>query len=306
MKKLLILLLTGCLTPSPAYAQKQSTNTEIELWPGVMPDAGGARGPEINNKGSITQVSKPRLIAHVPEHPNGIAMLVISGGGYAHIETGKESSPAAEWLKAEGVTAFELIYRLPQEGWKTRLVPFEDAQRAMRIIRSQAKLYHIDPHKIGVLGFSAGGHLAGITATLPDKVFYPPVDDVDATPSKPDFAALIYPVISMLPPNDNTHSHKSILGKEPSLEQETAFSVERQVKTGMGPVFLAQAADDPVASVENSLLMFAALKKETVLSEMHIFQAGGHGWGMGKPGSAVSSWPQLFKKWLECNGILNN
>lgn len=277
---------------------------QIELWNGHMPDRGGWGGPGIiSAKGSVTHVSTPRLIIHRPDHPNGTAVLVISGGGYAHIELGKESSPAAGWLQSQGVTAFELIYRLPQEGWPSTIVPFQDAQRAVRLIRSMAGRYGIDPHKIGILGFSAGGHLAGITATLFNKKFYGPVDAVDSLPARPDFTALLYPVISMLPPNNKTHSLKSILGPNPTLSQETAFSVERQVTTGTPPTFLAQAADDPISPVANSYLMETALKKARVPVETHIFPTGGHGWGMGKPGSEAAQWPDLFKSWAQRNGF---
>lgn len=276
----------------------------IDLWKDNMPDHGGLRGPEtVSDKGSVTHVSTPRLIVHRPQNPDGTAILVISGGGYAHIELGKESTPAADWLQSQGVTAFELIYRLPQEGWASNGVPFEDAQRAMRLIRSMAGRYGIDPHKIGILGFSAGGHLAGITATLFNKKFYQPVDTIDSLSARPDFTALLYPVISMLPPNNKTHSSKSILGLHPTISQETDFSVERQVTTGTPPTFLVQASDDPISSVANSYLMEAALKKASVPVEMHIFPTGGHGWGLGKPGRETAQWPQLFKSWAQRNGF---
>ncbi|GEN76531.1 twin-arginine translocation pathway signal sequence domain protein [Chryseobacterium hagamense] len=269
-----------------------------------MPDQGGAGSPEtVSNKGSFTGISTPRLIVHRPKTPNGTAVLVISGGGYARIEMGKESTPTANWLQSQGVTAFELIYRLPQEGWPTTNVPFEDAQRAVRLIRSMAGRYEIDPHKIGILGFSAGGHLAGIASTLFNKKFYQQVDAVDSLSARPDFTALIYPVISMLPPNNRTHSLKSILGLHPTLSQETGFSAERQVTAGTPPTFLAQAADDPISPVANSYLMENALKKAGIPVEMHIFPTGGHGWGLGKPGNETAQWPQLFKSWTQRNGF---
>ncbi|WP_294263514.1 alpha/beta hydrolase [uncultured Chryseobacterium sp.] len=277
---------------------------QIDIWNDKMPDEGESTGSEtISDKGSVIHISTPRLIIHRPEHPNGTAILVISGGGYAHIELGKESTPAADWLQSQGITAFELIYRLPQEGWPTTHVPFEDAQRAVRLIRSRAGRYGIDPHKIGVLGFSAGGHLAGITATLFDKKFYKPVDSIDSLSSRPDFTGLIYPVISMLPPNNKTHSLKSILGNNPTIKEETDFSVEKQVTQDTPPTFLAQAADDPISPVANTYLMEAALKTAGVPVEMHIFRTGGHGWGLGKPGNEVAQWPQLFKSWAQRNGF---
>ncbi|WP_261511249.1 alpha/beta hydrolase [Chryseobacterium paludis] len=281
--------------------QISSDLQQISLWPkNRIPDQPGTRGAEIiTYKGSLTNISTPRLIVHRPESPNGTAILVISGGGYAHIELGKESTPTSKWLQSEGITAFELIYRLPQEGWKTTNVPFEDAQRAMRLIRSSAKNYEIDPHKIGILGFSAGGHLAGMIATQPNKKFYTPIDAIDSLSARPDFVGLIYPVISMLPPNNKTHAFKSILGTNPSISEEVAFSVERQVNAQTPSTFLAQAIDDPISPVENSTLMNNALKKANVSVEMQLFQNGGHGWGMGKKGSEVAAWPGLFRSWIE-------
>lgn len=284
--------------------QISSTLEQIPLWSHMMPDTFGSRGAEIiSSKGSVTNISNPRLIVHQPKNPNGTAILVISGGGYAHIELGKESTPAANWLQSEGVTAFELIYRLPQENWKTTQVPFEDAQRAMRIIRSLAKKYSINPNKIGILGFSAGGHLAGMIATQSNKKFYPPVDQIDSLAAKPNFAGLIYPVISMLPPNNKTHANKSILGTNPSTSEETAYSVERHVTAATPPMFLAQSTDDPISPIDNSYLMNSALQKAGIPVEMHIFKTGGHGWGMGKIGSPEASWPGLFKNWAGNNGF---
>ncbi|WP_087149081.1 alpha/beta hydrolase [Pedobacter lusitanus] len=268
--KLIIALLIAGITVS-AQSRHSSINgnhgipedlKQLSLWSNAVPDGPGPLGAEkITASGSITNISNPRLIVHQPVKPNGTAILVISGGGYAHIEMGKESAPVANWLQSQGITAFELIYRLPQEGWKTTDVPFQDAQRAMKIIRSLAGQYHINPDKIGILGFSAGGHLAGITATQSNKRFYKPIDAADALSARPDFAGLIYPVLTMLPPFNKTHAKKSILGKTPAKAQEEAYSVELQVNSSTPVTFLAQAADDPISPVNNSYLMNTALKK---------------------------------------------
>lgn len=285
----------------------QSNLEQIDLWPSNMPHSVGNRSPElISDKGSVTNVSTPRLIVHQPQNPNGTAILVISGGGYAHIELGKESTPTTNWLQSEGVTAFELIYRLPKENWKSTDVPFEDAQRAIRMIRNLAKHYGIDQNKIGILGFSAGGHLASITSTLFNKKFYTPIDKIDSLSAKPDFEGLIYPVISMLPPNNKTHAQKSILGTQPTTEQKIAFSAERQVNASTPPTFLAHAMDDPISLVDNSYLMYKALKNTNIPVEMHIFKTGRHGWGLGKKNSEVSAWPELFKIWAQKSGFWKN
>lgn len=304
---LIIIVFTSSVqyhTQSKEQYQISSTLEQILLWPHIMPDTSGSRGAEIiSRQGSVSNVSNPRLIVHQPKNPNGTAILVISGGGYAHIELGKESTPVANWLQSEGVTAFELIYRLPQESWKTTQVPFEDAQRAMRIIRSLAKTYSIDPNKIGILGFSAGGHLAGFTAAEYDKKLYSTTDKIDSQSARPNFTGLIYPVISMLPPNNKTHSLKSILGNSPSTADETAYSLEKLIHAGMPPTFLAQAVDDPISPVDNSYLMNSALIKANIPVAMHIFQTGGHGWGLGKKGSPVAAWPSLFKDWVKYSGF---
>ena len=282
--------------------QTQSELKQLSLWGNTIPDGPGPQGAEkTTTSGSVTSVSNPRLIIHKPVKPNGTAILVISGGGYAHIEMGKESTPVANWLQSQGITAFELVYRSPQEDWKTTDVPFQDAQRAMKLIRSLAPRYGIDPAKIGILGFSAGGHLAGMTAAQPDKKIYRPIDATDALSARPNFAGLIYPVITMLPPFNKTHAKKSILGENPTKKQEEAYSVELQVNNNTPATFLAQAIDDPISPINNSYLMNAALQKAGVPVEMHIFQTGGHGWGMGKKNSPVSAWPALFESWAKAN-----
>ncbi len=308
MKKIFItgvtFLCVGVLQAQPA-TNALSDVPAIDLWNGPVPDGPGPPGNNrISEKGSLTHVSTPGLLVHVPAKPNGTAILVISGGGYAHIELGKESTPAAQWLQAMGITAFELVYRLPGENWNTREVPFQDAQRAIRLIRSKAAVYGIDPGKIGVLGFSAGGHLAGYIASLAGHNFYTPRDAIDTLSARPDFCGLIYPVISMLPPNDKTHALKSILGAAPTTAMETKFSVEQQVGPQTPLTFIAQAADDPVAPVANSILMFTALRASHIPVEMHLFQSGGHGWGLGKAGTDTVSWPDLFITWMKHNNLL--
>jgi hypothetical protein len=186
---------------------------------------------------SVTKVSRPRLIMYKPVAPNGTAVLVIGGGGYAHI------------------AAFELVYRLPQEEW-TPAAPFQDAQRAMRFIRDRSG--SLDPARIGVIGFSAGAHLAGMTAAKPAHALYSPVDSSNAIAARPDFAALIYPVLTTLPPFDKTHARREILGANASDARAIAYSVERQVDQQTPRTFLAQALDDPISPIDNSLLMLSA------------------------------------------------
>ena len=273
----------------------------IVLWPGASP-GGAAPGPQRDSaKGSITQVDQPYLIVHRPAQPNGTAILLVSGGGYAHIEAGKESGPVAVWLQAQGITAFELVYRLPQEGGGVA-APFQDGQRAMRLIRARATEWRVDPARIGILGFSAGAHLAGMTAVQPDVSRYTSVDAIDGVSARPDFAVLLYPVLTMQRPFDTTHAKKQLLGSHPTQAARDALSVELHVDARTPPMFVAQALDDPIAPPENSLLMAAALRRAGVPVELHQFQHGGHGWGLGKPGSEPAAWPQLLLAWLQSHG----
>jgi acetyl esterase/lipase len=286
--------------PLPAAAQEPRT---IRLWPGRPPGGDGPDEQEqLSAKGAITRVGEPRLIVHRPLRPTGAAVLVAAGGGYFRIERGTESEPAAAWLASLGVTAFELIYRLPRENW-TSQAPFQDAQRAMRIVRARAGEMAIDPKRIGVLGFSAGGHLAAMTAVAPSAARYAPVDAADPMSARPDFAGLIYPVITMLPPYNTTRSFRELLGPGASEAQMRALSPQTLVDGATPPLFIAQAEDDPISPVQNSLLMFAAAQQAKVAAELQIFPTGGHGWGMGAPGSFVAQWPGLFARWLALGGF---
>ncbi len=298
------LLATVAITAAASKARAQTAPEIIELWPSAPPGGPGIQGPEVRSlKGAVTGVSRPRLIAYRPAHPNGTAVIVIAGGGYARVEAGTESTPTCQWLQASGTTACELIYRLPEDGWPT-LAPFQDGQRALRIVRSRAAADGIDATRIGLIGFSAGGHLAGMTAVRPAALLYPPVDAADAVSARPDFAGLIYPVLTMMPPFDHAHSRREIIGLHPSEAESEARSVERHVDAQTPPMFLAQAADDPISPVDNSLMMFGALRAAHIPTELHIFQSGGHGWGLGRPDTEVHAWPELFTSWAQRNGFL--
>jgi acetyl esterase/lipase len=230
-------------------------------------------------------------------------MLVMGGGGYFRIQLANESEPTCRWLAALGTTAFELIYRMPGDGWP-REAPFADAQRAMRLIRSRAGDFGFEAEKLGIIGFSAGGHLAGMTAVQPDAPRYAPIDAIDQHSARPAVAGLIYPVLTLRPPYDTTRSVRELLGNDRSPEMVATWSVETNVTGKTPPVFTAQAADDPIAPIANSLLMFDALQKAGVKHEMHVFQEGGHGWGLGDPGTLVSQWPRLFASWARTHGLM--
>lgn len=293
------------LTASPwiSAAAAQAPNETIALWPGKPPGGAGPTGPEmISAKGAVKAVTAPRLVVYRPDRPNGTAVLVAAGGGYVQMQCGNESTPAAKWLQSQGITTFELIYRLPGEGW-TRDAPFADAQRAMRIIRSRAAAFKIDPQRIGAMGFSAGGHLMAMTCVLPNAPRTPAIDTLDTLDAKPNFAGLLYPVITMLPPYNRTNSFKVLLGRDRSQADIAAYSPELHVDAHTPPLFLAQAEDDPISPVQNSKMMYQAAQTAHVPAELHLFSSGGHGWGMGRPGTDEAAWPGMFAQWMARGGF---
>jgi acetyl esterase/lipase len=232
-------------------------------------------------------------------------MLVAAGGGYKRIEIESEALPAAQWLAERGITAFVLSYRLPPEGWRMGpLAPLQDAQRAIRWIRANAARYRVDEAKIGVLGFSAGGHLMGLTATRPDFAAYEPVDSSDKKSAKPDMAALIYPVVTLEPPYDHTSTRRSLIGDHPSASDSAQWSVETHVRSGCPPMFLVQASDDDASNPANTQILTEACKRADVAVEYHLLSSGGHGFGMGRAGSPTEQWPRWFEAWLRQNRML--
>ena len=287
--------------PSPAVlAGTRAPEPEpitIPLWPGRPPGGAGPGGMEqIAAGGAVANVVRPRMIMQRPAKPNGAAVLLLGGGGYRRIGIAKEAQNTADWLHDYGVTTFVLYYRLPNAGWPM-LAPFQDAQRAMRLIRARAPDLGLDPSQIGIIGYSAGGHCAGMVSVQPDSEWYAPVDAFDDQSARPDYTGLIYPVLTMMPPNRTRISTLTLLGPDPSLELSAKWSVELHVTDDTPTTFLAQATDDPIAPVENSLLMFGALRKAHVPVEMHVFRSGGHGFNLGQPDQEDHAWPRLYATW---------
>jgi acetyl esterase/lipase len=234
-----------------------------------------------------------------PSNPTGAAVLIAAGGGYKRIENGQEALPAAQWLAARGVTAFVLTYRLPREGWNAgAMAPLQDAQRALRLIHAMAAAERIDSRRIGLLGFSAGGHLLGLAATRAGYRAYEPIDDTDRAAANAAIVALAYPVITLLPPYDHTSTRRSLIGDHPSRQAAVEWSVETYVTAQCPPVFLVQAADDPVSSPQNALLMEQTCKSKGVAVERLLLPSGGHGFGMGRANTPTAGWPIAFEQWL--------
>lgn len=287
------------LTGVPALAD---TLEEIPLWPGTPPGKGGPSGPEKigtegGGYGAVSNISMPRMRVYRPNHPNGKSVLVCGGGGYFRIQLWKESTPVARWLQNHGYTVFELIYRLPNDGWEAS-APFADAQRAMKVIRSRAGEFGIRPDAIGIMGFSAGGHLAGYTALRPDQPLYSGADAIEAASARPDFAVLLFPVVSLRKPYDTTRTRREIIGENPSTKAQEAWSLDTHASAEAPPMIIFSAADDPITPPGHGIALFQALKAKDAAAELHIFEEGGHGWGLGTRRQILSQWPDIFEAWL--------
>lgn len=293
----------GVLAAGPLGAA--SRDAIRPLWPGTPPGGGGPTGPESVNAGGSVSNAVPTLEVFAPERPNGTAMLVAAGGGYRRIAMETEARPAAHWLAARGVTAFVLTYRLPGEGWHDGpLAPLQDAQRALRSIRSEAAALRLDPARVGVLGFSAGAHLLGLASTRSGYASYAPVDAADALSARPAATALIYPVITLEPPYDHTATRRELVGRHPEPAASAAWSVEAHVGERCPPVFLVQAEDDTISDPANVLIMAEACRRAGVPVELHRPATGGHGFGMGRPGTPTADWPGWYEHWLRQERLL--
>lgn len=311
------LLIMGAAAPAlaaalPASAKVQSVAppdpTEVvRLWPKGAPGGEGVSVTPIVPERSTDPAYRDRYAQYTtdpimtvmrPEKPNGSAMLLIPGGGYRWAVLDKEGFDVARVFAASGTTCFVLRYRLPADGWTAGAdAPLQDTQRAIRLIRSRAAEFGVRPDRIAVLGASAGGHLAGLASARTDAV-YAPVDEADAVSLRPDLTVLMYPVATMADPHVHAGSRTHLLGKAPSEARIAAYSLEQMSWAGAAPVFLLHAMDDASVPVENSLMLLGALKAASVKAEAHLFQEGGHGFGVrliqGRPAAV---WPELARAW---------
>ncbi|MDQ2774441.1 MAG: alpha/beta hydrolase [Acidobacteriota bacterium] len=263
----------------------------IHLWPNGAPGSVGASGLEKTSPGGpvggapiikLANVSDPTLTVYrvSTAAASHAAVLVFPGGGYSILAYDLEGTEVCEWLNRQGITAVLVKYRVPQpKGVPPYRAPLQDAQRALGIVRQHAKEWNIDPHRIGVLGFSAGGHLAAALSTNFETRTYPAMDASDSISCRPDFAVLIYPAYLTKP------------------EGSDKLAPELTVSPRTPPTFLVQAEDDPV-HVQNSLFYYLALTNNHVPSEMHLFSSGGHGYGLRQTGAPVNRWPQDLSIWL--------
>jgi len=248
----------------------------------------------------VEDVAEPWLTIYRPEHPNGHGLLVIPGGGYQRVVLDKEGTALVpEFVWEAGLTLFILHYRMPGDGHaNAKDVPLADARRAMWLIRSRADAWGLNPATLGVIGFSAGGHLAAHLAVAYENTAYPPLDAADTHPARPAYALLMYPVIDM---GEYAHpgSRQRLLGDAPSAEDVRKYSPQHQVHAQMPPVFLLHAEDDPAVKVENSLLMAGALRQAGIRHELHVYAEGGHGFGIRYARGSLRQWPRLALAFIE-------
>ncbi|WP_432699913.1 alpha/beta hydrolase [Kluyvera cryocrescens] len=250
---------------------------------------------------AVTGIRAPEITVYAPEHPNGVALLVTPGGSYQRVVLDKEGSDLAAPFNAQGYTLFVMTYRMPADGHAEGAnAPLADVQRAMRTLRARAGEWDINPHRIGVMGFSAGGHVAASLETRYDEPVYTPIDTIDKHSARPDFVVLGYPVISMDKAIAHPGSRKALIGDTPNAEQIKHYSPELNVNAQTPPTFIMHAVDDPSVPVENSLVMFNALRAHKVPTELHLFAEGKHGFGIrGAKGLPAAAWPQLAMRWID-------
>jgi acetyl esterase/lipase len=294
--------------PTPAGGDPDApfwpSRERYPLWPKGPPGAPRRlpvfnptmNGPHGSRELWLRGIANPEIQVYRPARPDGSALLALPGGGYGFLSVQNEGLDVAERFNAEHVTVFVLTYRLPAEGWANRhIVPLQDAQRAMRLIRSRAVDFRIDPARLGVIGFSAGGHLAADLAVAHAERTYAPVDEADSLPAKPAFAALIYAVTTLQPREGHRGSLDNLLGEERS----PLLQVDAQTP----PSFLIHAVDDDTVPIANSIDWLAACRAEKVPVEAHLFAQGGHGFGLHlAPTLSGSRWPDLLALWMRKHG----
>lgn len=300
---LLVPLLAGCA--HAVVPAREDVVPTLRLWPAIPQAA-----PRITERSNdpalpdriIEDVRDPYLVVYRPPRPNGIALLVTPGGGYARIVLDKEGTALVpQFVESAGFTLFVLRYRLPDASHGEGAdAPVVDAQRAMRLIRAHAADYGIDPHRVGVMGFSAGGHVAARLATSPDAL-YPATDAADGYSARPDFALLVYPVVSMHAPLAHAGSRDRLLAAS-GAGTDTAvldpLSRDLHVTPATPPLFLLHAQDDDVVPVGNALALHAAALRAGVPASLHVFPRGGHGFGTRGATGALARWPQLAIDWI--------
>jgi acetyl esterase/lipase len=276
-------------------ASMATAQTIVPLWNPLAPRSHGSTPDDVP---TLTVYLPPN-----PAHPTS-AIVICPGGGYGELEFGPEGTHEAAWFQQKGVAAFVLKYRLPVHGYR-HPVPLLDAQRAIRLVRSHAADWKINPSKVGVMGFSAGGHLASTLDTHYDDGNAQAADPVDRQSCRPDFAVLVYAVVSMKDGITDQGSKLRLLGPHPDSALVENLSNETQVTSQTPPTLMVHAEDDPIVPIENSRLMLAALQKAGVPSALQEYPHGGHGFGFGnKPDHSPPGWLDKAYDWLKVQGFM--
>ncbi|MBA3999983.1 alpha/beta hydrolase [Brevundimonas sp.] len=302
----------AAVTPERAPADPTET---VRLWPGGAPGGENvtvvaqvnerSEDPAFHDRFAV-YTTDPILTVFRPERPNGAALLLIPGGGYRWAVVDKEGYDCARVFAAAGVTCFVLRYRLPGDNWAAGPnAPLQDAQRAMRLIRAHAAQYGVDPDRIGALGASAGGHLAGTLAARHGDAVYEAVDAADAVSARPDLSILMYPVVTLTDPHAHAGSRSHLLGENPTADQIRNWSLETMPRRDTPPTFIVHAMDDGAVPPENAMMLTTALRAADVPVETHLFEEGGHGFGIRQiVGRPAAVWPELALAWGARRGWL--
>jgi acetyl esterase/lipase len=273
-----------------------AAESKVELlWPQGAP---GAKGQTDNDKPTLTIGLPPA------EKANAAAVIICPGGGYGGLAMSYEGIEVGEWFNSLGVAAFVLKYRHKGSGYE-HPAPLDDAQQAIRTVRRRAEEWKVDPNRIGIIGFSAGGHLASSAATHFDRCKSDTSNPLDRVSCRPDFVILCYPVISLTTPYTHQGSKKNLLGDNPDPKVVEYMSSELQVTSETPPTFLFHTDADTGVPPENSVLFYLALRKAKVPAELHIYEKGPHGVGLGRKLPAVASWPNLCADWMRGRGLLD-
>ena len=293
----LVCAVTAITSVASAAAGNVENSQRVELlWPEGAP---GAKGD--------AEGDKPTLTIYLPEKDKatGAAVVICPGGGYGNLAVDHEGHQIAQWLNSLGVAGFIVKYRHRNSGaGYGHPAPLLDAQRAVRMVRSRAAEWGVDPGRIGILGFSAGGHLASTAGTHFDSGDPNAKDPIDRASCRPDFMVLVYPVISLIEPYTHAGSRQNLLGKAPDPNLVEYLSNERQVTPQTPPTFLIHTYEDTAVPAENSIYFYLALRRAKVPAEMHLYQKGQHGFGLGKNVGPASSWPAQCADWMHGLGLL--
>ncbi len=300
----LLLVITGCATSSSVEAvveEEMAHLTVIPLWPEGTPGINPDIPEEIEPRGDrYLNIHNPTLTYYKPEVPNGVAVVLCAGGGYRYVASGVEGVPTAEKLNKLGITVFVLKYRLPPTF--KHPVPLSDALRAIQLVRHRAAAFNVDPDKIGIMGFSAGGHLAAAAGTLFSEYSFG-TDPIAEARSRPDFMCLVYPVVSstLVPGNGSIHA---LLPDDQALAALARLSNELNVTPDSPPAFLVHAKDDGAVAYQHSVRMQEALQAHGVPVALRLYEEGGHGFGIGREGTDSARWSDDFVAWLQQMNVM--